>query len=493
MTFASVVVLIVAGLAAVLWPGSPRAGSLGPTAPPGPGMGGASPAPAVAASAAPVASTPDPTVAPAESAAPSPGVDAGPTGVPTMIVPGQVGRASLDLLATYDADLRLGFDSRRFDVNETVVVTNSSGGPIDRVELNTAAAPLGGLRLDATRVDGRAVQGRVDDQTIVVPLGGILPHGASARIEVAFRSTLRSGVSGSDWMFTRSNGVIDAYRWLPWVSRPHPFARPNHGDPFVTPVSPRVRVRITTDRALVLATTGVRTGVDGLTQSFEALNVRDFMLAAAPDYRVGTATAGETTIQAFTRPGGLPASTLLSEARKALLAYSERLGPYPYSVFNVAQTAGGYAVEAPGLIWIPTSDANLSYVVHHETAHQWFYGIVGSDQATEPFADEGPADFVARFVLNSRRASRCATAPLDRSIYQYSATCFYEIVYIQGGALLDDARKRMGETAFWDALRDYVAANRFGMAGTRVLLDALQARSSVDLVGRYASRFPNLP
>ena len=430
---------------------------------------------------------------PAGPATPGSAASAAPPSIPgSAIVPGEVGRTSLALSATYDAQVQLGFDNRRFDVQAGLSITNTSGGPVDRIELNTAAARLGSLRLDAVRVDGQRVSASVDDQTIVVPLGGVLPPDASAQVEVQFRSTLRSGLKGSDWMFTRVNGIVDAYRWLPWISQRRAFNRPNHGDPFVTPTSPRVRVSVTTDRPLTLATTGQRTAVDGLRQTFEATNVRDFNLTGAPDYRVSEAAAGGVTIRAFTRPGGLPAGTLLAEARRALGAFGQRLGAYPYSAFSVAQSAGGYAVESPGLIWLPTGAPNLSYLVHHESAHQWFYGIVGSDQAQEPFADEAPADFVARHVLGSRRASRCATAALDRTIYAYSSACYYEVVYIQGGALIDDARRRMGDTAFWRAMRGYVEANRFGLSGTRSLLDALDAATSENLRARYAARFPTI-
>jgi hypothetical protein len=151
-------------------------------------------------------------------------------------------------------------------------------------------------------------------------------------------------------------------------------------------------------------------------------------------------------------------------------------------------------MESPGLTWIPTGvgTANLSYLVHHETGHQWFYGIVGSDQAVEPFTDEAVTDFMARYVLGQRRASRCATARLDLSIYKYSTACYYEIVYIQGGNFLDDLRKRMGNTAFWSGLRAYVAANRFKLAPTKTLLDTLDDHTSLDLVPRFHPRFPRL-
>jgi hypothetical protein len=491
MAAASVLVLAVAAMGAALLPKGTPSASVGPGASFGAKVpdASASPSPGATASPPPTGAA-SPTDGPASS--PGPGSDTSGGGPTTAIVPGQANRTSIDLLATYDARVVLGFDSRRFDVEAAIVITNASGGPIDRVELNTAAARLGAFRLGAVAVDGRPVTALVQDQTLVVPLGGVLPPATSTRIDVAFRSTLRSGLSGSDWMFTRTNGIVDAYRWLPWISRATPFNRPNHGDPFVTPVSPRVRVQITTDRPLVLATTGERTAVAGLTQTFEARNVRDFNLTAAPDYRVATTSADSVQIRAYTRPGGVSGATLLTEARRALGTYGQRLGAYPYSGFSVAESAGGFAVESPGLIWLPRGEPNVSYLVHHETAHQWFYGIVGSDQAYEPFADEAAADFMARNALGTRRASACRTDALDRSIYSYSSACYFETIYIQGGAVLDEVRRRMGDTPFWAALRNYLDTYRFGFGSTRALLDRLDASASDDVLARYASRFPTL-
>ena len=96
-------------------------------------------------------------------------------------------------------------------------------------------------------------------------------------------------------------------------------------------------------------------------------------------------------------------------------------------------------------------------------------------------------------MLGLKRGSRCATATLDRTIYQYSAACYYEKIYIQGGNLLDDARRRMGSTAFWAALRGYIAANKNRISTTQTLLEALDAATPIDL-GRtlFAPRFPRI-
>ena len=107
--------------------------------------------------------------------------------------------------------------------------------------------------------------------------------------------------------------------------------------------------------------------------------------------------------------------------------------------------------------------------------------------------DEAAADFVARYVLGLKRGSRCTTGRLDLRIYDYSSSCYYERIYIQGGNLLDTARRRMGSTAFWAALRGYVTANRYRIATTSSLLEALDAATSLDLGGTlFGPRFPRI-
>jgi aminopeptidase N len=421
--------------------------------------------------------------------------DVAPPGAPSAIQPGSVDRTSLALRATYRANVRLDWSDRSFDVDSAAVIMNTSGSPIDRVELNTAAARLGGLDLVGVEVDRTAVEATVQDQTIVVPLGGILPVGATTVVRVRYTATLRTSLSGSSWLFTKANGVANAYRWLPWVSRATPFSRPNHGDPFVTPTSPFVRVTLTTDRPLVVAMTGDRVAVsdDGRRQIFEARDVRDVTLTAAPDFETRATRVGDTTIRYYYRQGR--ASAVMGAAVAAFRGLQERLGDYPYPTFHVVQSAGGFGMESPQLIWIPVgvSPANLRYLITHETAHQWFYGLVGNDQARQPFADEAAADYVARDLLGLRRGSGCATRRLDLPIYDYSSACYYEQVYIQGGNVLHEARRSMGSTRFWSALREYVATHRHQLSDNRTLLTWLDERTP-ETLGRsiFAPRFPSI-
>ena len=413
----------------------------------------------------------------------------------TAIVAGAVDRSSLDVSATYDVDLDVTVDTGAMAVEAVIQARNDSGAPIDRLELNTIATRLGGLKVTGATVDGQAVTVTIDDQTLLVPLGGILADGASTTVRLGYTATLRPDLDGSNWLFSRAGGTLALYRWIPWVSRAVPFDRPNHGDPFVTPSSSRVTATVTTDVPMILASPAAVPVADGRTWSFEARDVRDVALVLAPDFEVAVGDAGDIAVRAFTRPGGLDGDRLVAQAVNALDEMADRLDiAYPWPAFTIVETTGGYGMESPGLIWIPsgTESANIPYLVHHETAHQWFYGLVGTDQQAEPFADEAAADLLARTVLGILRDSRCDRAPLDRGITRYSQDCYYEVVYIQGGNLLDDLREAMGSDRFWPAIRDYLEANRFGLAGTRQLLDVLQAASPADLLPILRARFPSL-
>ncbi len=89
----------------------------------------------------------------------------------SAITPGSVNRTSVNLTASYAVTLALRYGSRAFSVDSTATITNTSGGSIDRVELNTIAARLGGMTLRYVQVDGVNVARRVKDQTIIVPPG----------------------------------------------------------------------------------------------------------------------------------------------------------------------------------------------------------------------------------------------------------------------------------------------------------------------------------
>jgi aminopeptidase N len=412
-----------------------------------------------------------------------------------------VDRSSLDLTATYAVNAELTVGTGELDVSTTLVVRNDGETSIDRLELNTIAARLGRLHVTAAAVDDRRVKVRIDDQTLRVPLGGILEPGFTTTVRISYRATLRAGLTGSDWLFSRAGGTVALYRWIPWISRATPFDRPNTGDPFVTVSSPQVSVELLTDLPLVLAapTADVAEFVAGRGKawSFTVRDVRDVALVLAPDLTVRRDEVNGVKVLAYSRYGDFAATRLLDLTTTALREERRILGAdYPWKTLVAVETPGGEAMESPGQIWIPRSldTLNRTYLVHHEVAHQWFYGLVGNDQRDDPFLDEATADQLARSAMGGFRSTRCSRVPLDGSIARYQGRCYYEVILVQGGLLLDDVRARIGSNRYWKAMADFLAAHRFGIVTTRDLLEALEAAAppGVKLRSLFRERFPAL-
>jgi hypothetical protein len=453
--------------------------------------------PAVAGAVAPPASLPQPRPWLSEIGAPeaTPAPTRRPNTLPRVGQGAPTNRTTYDMTATYDVDATIDWDTRGVKVDTRIDIENTSGGPVGRLMLNTVAPAIGQMRLGKVTVDGQAVTPRVSGQTIIVTLPDTLVEGGTTRVRVRYTGRAGLSTAGHDWMWVKDNDILNLYRFIPWLSRKLPFQRDNHGDPFVTPTSPYVRVRLTADRNLTYATSGARIAVDGRTQTFEARNVRDFNITASPRYKVLSKRTkdGDTLIRVFTINGR--ADLLMRSALRAFKAYEAWIGEYPWPTFNVAESAGGYAMESPGLIWMPMekfTDADVVYITAHETGHQWFYGAVGNDQATDMFADEAMTDFISRRLVNRLRSSYCADDRFDKTLYQYSGACYFEVIYVQGSRFIDQIRKRVGDGPFWAAVRQYYADNLFGVSSNKTLLEALREPAGSWALRRYKTRFPTL-
>ena len=80
-------------------------------------------------------------------------------------------------------------------------------------------------------------------------------------------------------------------------------------------------------------------------------------------------------------------------AKDAIRTRSEWIGEYPFSTVSVVQgpESFGGGMEYPTITVIsPTRDQNmLDFTIAHEIGHNWFYGILGSNERKYPWLDEG--------------------------------------------------------------------------------------------------------
>ena len=83
----------------------------------------------------------------------------------------------------------------------------------------------------------------------------------------------------------------------------------------------------------------------------------------------------------------------IADIKKAVLSKSNWVGEYPYDVVsvvdNAAPTGGGMEYPTITLLSSGGSEAGLESVINHEVGHNWFYGIIGSNERRYPWMDEG--------------------------------------------------------------------------------------------------------
>ena len=134
----------------------------------------------------------------------------------------------------------------------------------------------------------------------------------------------------------------------------------------------------------------------------------DFALVLAPDFLIDSTEKDGINISVYYRPGNEKAVEKVKAAAALTIDYMQKkVGAYPYNrltyaIFNPAEHGG---IEMPGLIALSEPiGATLKtrfyeMVVVHETIHQWFYGIINSNQAEYPWMDEAIDDFFTLQIM----------------------------------------------------------------------------------------------
>ncbi len=189
----------------------------------------------------------------------------------------------------------------------------------------------------------------------------------------------------------------------------------------------------------------------------------------------------------------------LAYAADALKVYEARFAPYPYRVLNVFQSTtpiGG--IEYPmavGVTAVRNDEVYFEWLVAHEVAHQWWYGLVGNDPINEAWLDEALAQYSTVLYLEAMDGERAARdrkqrfftdrwrreqrergdARVGQPTGDFMRWAYAPIVYGKGPLFFDAARKQVGDAAFGQWLQGYFTAKRYGIATGDDLLAAADA------------------
>lgn len=290
------------------------------------------------------------------------------------------------------------------------------------------------------------------------------------------------------------------------------------GDPFLSECA-EYKVSLTVPKEYEVAATGDLTGERTLeskkVHTMYATNVRDFACVLYKNARILSEKVGDTTLSYYYYADETPKDTL-SVAAESFAYYEERFGNYPYSTYTLAETAlcfGGQEYPRLSMLSAHLKKEEKARAVAHEVAHQWWYGVVGSDQVQNAWQDEGLAEYAAlcffeKYEKYGYTREGLVTAALreyrsyydvygsvlgrtdtrmTRHLREYLSEYEYKCLSVDKAVvMLDTLRKSIGDKKFFHALEKYYGACAYKVASVGDLVGCFE-RAGVDVAGFFES------
>jgi hypothetical protein len=406
---------------------------------------------------------------------------------------GLVDRASMVLSTRYFLKARLDYDAGTIRARERINFTNRSGGTISKVNLSVMPRSFGELKwLGDVTVDGEPVDsGWTNSSNLEVQLGRNVADGGSAVIRLGFELRADADLSTSlEARFSKANGIMQVSHWFPIVSNGHGTRYP--GDSQYTRTAKSIRLELhTTSPSLVVAAPGVPMpervrSLAGTEHHYELTDARDYAFAVSPSFtRIRDSAAGVRISVYTTSASG---ATAMATAKAALTKFESVFGPYQWPTFVIAQSPrAGSGNEYPGIVFAGRSVLGDRAAIAHETAHQWWYGMVGNDQIGSPWLDEGIAEYAAATWFGEM-PSYDSSLPVNTPSTDFPNVpapqtsshpdSYDQTVYFKAANFLAGLRARMGTTAWLAAMRQLFTENRNGVLTTAEFVSAMRAHGA---------------
>jgi len=384
----------------------------------------------------------------------------------------------------------LDYASHSLKVDETIVYQNATGLTLNSIVMAVESDLwVGCFQLGSFTLDGKNAQGLIlNNDQLDVPLVEPLIPGKNLKITLHYSLNLPS--ADSRHVFGYNYYQVNLVDWYPFIVPyyngwlMHPPA--NVGEHLVYDnASFDVIVSLTKQvSSLIIAASAPAERTNGIWHYY-LQNARTFVFSASPNYQSAVTTTNGMTITSFffadDKTQGL---AVLSEVSKAVTTFIALFGAISYPSLNIVESPFYDGLEYDGLFFLSrdfykeddgTVLNNLVDIAVHETAHQWWFGSVGNDQALEPWLDEAMATYSERLFYEKNYPGVTAwwafrvdaynpSGWVDMDIYHGDNFRIYaNAVYLRGAQFLEALRVRVGDYAFFTFLKDYSTQ----MAGKR--------------------------
>ena len=266
----------------------------------------------------------------------------------------------------------------------------------------------------------------------------------------------------------------------------------------VTVRAPAGQIAVTAGRSLGHVTAGEQT------ESGWEVNypVNGLSLSVAP-YVVTEKAVGKVTAATYLLPHNQDLAQSYLEATAGYLAlYTDLFGPYPFEKFAVVENFFPTGFGFPSYTLMGGRVLRLPFIIHtslgHEIAHCWWGNGVWVDY-DEGNWSEALTTYVADHMYKEMKSSQAALDyrrqwlrnfatlvrpdndfPLNRFTHRYDPVS-KAIGYDKGAMVFHMIRRKVGEEAFWNALRDVYRDRLFQKASWSDLRQAFEARGQQSL------------
>ena len=290
------------------------------------------------------------------------------------------------------------------------------------------------------------------------------------------------------------------------------------GDPFYSDCAD-YKITLTLPKEYTVAASGElieeRTLESKKVHTMSATNVRDFVIVLSEKFTILRAESGGKELLYYYYDDEAPGRTM-DVIEESFSFFEETFGEYPYPQYSVVQTGfcfGGMEYPCLSMISDGLKEEETAHAIVHETAHQWWYAVVSSDQIENAWQDEGLAEYssllffekyekygftreglVASALKEYRsyydvygsvlgRTDTRMTRHLKDYISDYEYRC---LSYDKSVVMFDTLRKSVGEKKFIDSLRKYYKDCAFTQASVGDLVGCFE-RSGLDVSGFFDS------
>jgi hypothetical protein len=368
------------------------------------------------------------------------------------------------------------------------------------------------MQVESVSVNGQAVQPtlKMADSALHVSLPQPLAPGETVNLRLTYTALVPAQTDEGYNIFSASDGTLALAGFYPAIAVYDDTGwnfeiPPSYGDATYLDTS-LYQVELNVPADLVVAASGStleRRVNDDKTQTLSLVSgpMRDFYLAARPDFKIVSQIVDDVLVNSYYRPGQKAGGQLaLRYAADSLRVFNRLFGPYPYAELDVVATpttAGG--VEYPGIIVLAQGlyDEEGGFFEHatvHEVAHQWWYGLVGNDQVDHPWLDEALTNYSTLFyweeikgqtgaaqlveILFEAPYQRAKEAGYDRAVIgpvaDFSEPNYGAIVYGKGPLFFHALRQQVGDETYLEIMRSYLSRYKYKHAQPDDLLTLIE-------------------